>query len=234
VLPNILRSGSRASDVLVAAARTSLKQLREFDGSPTRTSLLLDALAQADLPRGLLYEVLPLRIPTWDSQDLLLRLAPLAADHGHPTAQRFVEQMRRRERTLTAEELDTFFSTRAVHMVKTDDVFDAVFTIALGSGRIEDVTKTVQSYGRDKEQVRRHTSDLLRRFRTFMAGTDEQQAAGVRFLADLMSHIDFATPWPELRGILGQVHEPVLLAQLATGPTPAPDCAGPAGRGDWR
>jgi hypothetical protein len=101
-------------------------------------------------------------------------------------------------------------------MVKTDDVFDAVFTIALASGRIEDVTKTVQSYGRDKEQVRRHTSDLLRRFRTFMAGTDEQQAAGVRFLADLMSHVDFATPWPELRGILDQVHEPVLLAQLIT------------------
>ncbi|WP_037307005.1 BTAD domain-containing putative transcriptional regulator [Amycolatopsis orientalis] len=216
VLPNILRSSSRASDVLVTAARTSLKQLREFDGGHTRTKLLLDALAQADLPRGLLYDVLPLRVPAWDSHDLLLRLAPLAADHGHPTAQRFVEQIRRGERTLSAEELDTFFSTRAVHMVKTDAVFDAVFTIALASGRIEDVTKTVRSYGRHKEQVRRHTSELLRHFRTFMAGSDEQQAVGVRFLADLMLYIDFGTPWPELRGILDQVHEPVLLAELIT------------------
>lgn len=216
VLPNILRSGSYAADVLVAAARTSLKQLREFDGSRSRTSLLLDTLSQADLPRGLLYDVLPLRLPAWDSQDLLLRLAPLAADHGHPTAQRFLEQIRRGERTLTAEELDTFFSTRAVHMVKTDDVFDTVLTIALASGRIEDVTKMVQSYGRDKEQVLRHTSPLLRRFRTFMVSSDEQQAAGVRFFADLMSHIDFGTPWPELRGILDQVHDPLLLAQLIT------------------
>lgn len=216
VLPNILRSGSRAADVLVTAAKTSLKQLREYNGSCTRTSLLLDALAQADLPRGLLYEVLPLRVPDWNSHERLLRLAPLAADHGHPTAQRFVEQLRRNERALSDAELDTFFSTRAMHMVKTNEVFDAVIAITLASGRIEDLTTTIRSYGRDKEQVCRHTPALLQRFRTFMAGADEQQATGVQFLAELMSHIDFAMPWPELRSILDQVNDPALLAQLIT------------------
>ncbi|MCE6995339.1 hypothetical protein LZG04_11025 [Saccharothrix sp. S26] len=214
LLPNVLRSSSPAAALLEEAAAASLAEIKKRPAQTGRTGLLLDVLTQADLPQGLLYRVLPLRVPDWDSSDALLRLSPVAADHGHPSAQRFVGHVQRGVRKLSDAQLDVFFSTRTAHLPRTDEVFDAVLGIAISSGRTADLTTIVRSASATKSRVNRHAPELLRYFRELMTGSSEEQAAGVGFFAELMSSIDTGMPWPELRAVLDQVHDLELLAAL--------------------
>ncbi|AVV44802.1 hypothetical protein C6376_28785 [Streptomyces sp. P3] len=219
VLRGILASGSHATAVLDTAVRSSLATIgyaAQKGRIDERQQLLLELLAQADLPGTSIARVLPPHLETqdWKADHRLLRLASAAADHGHPTAQHLLEEVSRTPQMLSTAQLDALFSTRTAHMPRSDEVFDAIVSIATRTGRTADLEKIVESADRRDGRVDLYGPSLLAHARELMAGTDESKRSGSRFLAGLMAKIDTEMAWPELRVVLDDVDDPKILVRL--------------------
>ncbi|MDT0309672.1 hypothetical protein RM780_22325 [Streptomyces sp. DSM 44917] len=219
VLRDILSSESDAAAILDSVATTSLATIgyaAQRGLINNRQQLLLDLLAQAQLPEGLLARLLPphLESQDWTSDDRLLRITPAAADHGHLSAQRFLERVNRNPRMLLTAQLDTLFSTRAVHTPKRDEIFDIIMSIATQTGRTVDLNKIVHSTERRDRRIDKHSPALLMHARELLAGSDESKRRGSQFLAELMATIDTEMAWPELRAVFDEVDDPKILVQL--------------------
>ncbi|HEU5156142.1 MAG TPA: hypothetical protein VFU43_04040 [Streptosporangiaceae bacterium] len=193
-----------------------------------RQQLFLDLLTQTRLPKGLLARLLPphLESQDWTADARLLRIAPAAADHGHHSAQRFLERVSRTPQMLSTAQLDALFSTQGVHAPRTDEVFDAIVSIATQTGRTADLTKIVNSADLHDRRIDKHSPALLTHTRELLAGTDESKRRGSQFLAELMAKIDTEMAWPELRALLNDVDDPQILVKLI------PILCGPTFTGD--
>ncbi|MFI8487426.1 NACHT domain-containing protein [Streptomyces rubrogriseus] len=219
VLRDILTSQSQAAAVLETVARSSLAtigyaaQKGRIDG---RQQLLLDLLAQSDLPGTTVARFLPphLGVQDWKADHRLVRIASAAADHGHPTAQRLLDEVSRNPQKLSAAQLDALFSTRAAHTPESDAVFDAIVSIGTRSGRTADLEKIVNSADRLDGRLDRYGPSLLAHARELMTGSEASKRRGSQFLAGLMAKIDTEMAWPELRAVLDDVDDPKILVQL--------------------
>ncbi|MFD5283987.1 NACHT domain-containing protein [Streptomyces rubrogriseus] len=219
VLRDILTSESQAAAVLETVARSSLAtigydaQKGRIDG---RQQLLLDLLAQSDLPGTTVARFLPphLGVQDWKADHRLVRIASAAADHGHPTAQRLLDEVSRNPQMLSAAQLDALFSTRAAHMPESDAVFDAIVSIGTRTGRTADLEKIVNSADRLDGRLDRYGPPLLAHARELMTGSEASKRRGSQFLAGLMAKIDTEMAWPELRAVLDDVDDPRILVQL--------------------
>lgn len=219
VLCDILSSGSDAAAILEEVARTSLATIgyaAQRGVTDGRQQLLLDLLAQAQVAEGIVARLLPRHLETqdWTSDARLLRTAPAAADQGHASARRFLERVRHGPPLLSTGGLDTLFSTRAARNPRSDDVFDALLSIAVQAGRTADLKEIVGSADRRGGLIDGYGPVLLEHARDLLTGGDESKRRGGAFLAELMTKIDIGMAWPELRAVLDDVGDPNVLVQL--------------------
>ncbi|TDU87573.1 hypothetical protein EV138_1097 [Kribbella voronezhensis] len=219
VLRTIVDSTSRSSVVLEEAARAALAtvgyaaQKRRID---SRQALLLDLFAQAALPHGTLARVFPNQLESqdWTADDRLLRIAPAAADHHALAAERFMRAIERNPGSLSRHQLDVLFSTQAMHMPRSETVFNAVVSVAAQTNRIANLNKIITSAERREGRLDRHGPQLLAHARQLLAGDQQARREGVSLLGTLMGARASGIPWQELRPVLESLDDPELLNPL--------------------
>ncbi|MEU8344390.1 ATP-binding protein [Spirillospora sp. NPDC048832] len=220
VLRDILSSGSKAAAILEEVAGTSLATIGDAAQRgmiDDRQRLLLDLLAQSQVTEGAVARLIPRQLVTrdWTSDARLLRLVPAAADQGHAAARQFLKRVRHGPPLLSPAGLDTLFSTRAARDPRSDDVFDALLSIAVQAGRTADLEQIVRAADSRGGRIDAYGPVLLRHARDLLTGgDDEAKRRGGEFLAELMGKIDIGMAWPELRAVFDDVGDQAVLVRL--------------------
>ncbi|TDD28367.1 AAA family ATPase [Kribbella turkmenica] len=233
VLRDIMHSESRSAAMFEVAAKSALStigyaaQKKRID---RRQELFLDLFAQAQLPDGILARTMPgqLEFQDWTADDRLLRIAPAAADHDAVAATRFMTALERNPKALSPEQLDVLFSTQAMHMPKSEAVFNVVVAVAAQNSRIANLGKIITSAERRAPRLARHVPQLVAQVRDLLAGDDQARRDGAHLLATLMGVSAIQLPWNELRPILESLDDPQLrdpLIKHLWQQTPAGDVA---------
>ncbi|MFB8276936.1 NACHT domain-containing protein [Nocardia colli] len=211
VFPKIIQSESASSRLLENAARAILKTIgsaAQKRNTSDRQRLILDVLSQFQLPEEFLNRILPKHLNNrdWLSDDRMVRLIPVAADGGVRSAMRLLAQMDEDRSRFSDGDIETIFSSAAMHMPKTADVFNAILSIALKASRTSDIEKIINSSERYPHSLQRAASKIFAYARSLIEETgSSSQKQGASLLASLMRRVKFDMAWSDLRAMLDSI-----------------------------
>ncbi|ORM37776.1 hypothetical protein BFL43_02960 [Williamsia sp. 1135] len=172
--------------------------------SPSREQrLVVELLGEHEVPLDFIADVMPpaLTAADWISNDLLLPLAPRAADAGIASAHRALTQLAAAPDPNAA--IDPLLR-RAIHRTPTDEqVFDCLLQISLAAGRTQDATALVSGSERRYGRVDKHAPAIVSHCRERLASpAAEDRESGALLLARLMGSSTATIEWSEVRGAL--------------------------------
>lgn len=213
VLRNLLDGTGPASRRFVDHANRQLVTIgysAQRGGLSDVETALLELLTQSGLPDGSVSRLLPPHLGTrdWLATPHLLRLVPLAAAEGMPSALRILQHMANRPQDFTDEQIEQIYGTLTMRMIDTPEVSRLVVDIALATGRTSDLISLVTALERLGPQISAAAGPLVEHARVLIDGDSEQQRQGAALLGAVMSKAHLRMPWTDLRQLLENIGNP--------------------------